>query len=309
MRKAQVSARVITLTAGLAVLVPGRRRGERRLPRLGRGAAARRSPAADRAVARTSVSSSRTTAAQTWQWTCERPETSMASAYALGAPPGDRLYSLSLDVGLAFSDDDSCSWRRAGGALATAIATDYFPDPTDAAHVLAIVGAAGGRRASARPPSTNRPTAATASPPTPIYVAPAGAELLGVEIARADPRVIYLAIAAPGPHPMLARSDDAGATLDDARHRAVARRAHRPHHRRRSGRRERHLPARDRRGRRAAGGQPRRRRELRDADHAGGRRAERVRASGERHGAGRRPASRRRRLTTAGVAWRSATAA
>ena len=46
----------------------------------------------------------------------------------------------------------------------------------------------------------------------PLFVAGGGAEPLGVEIARADPRVIYLAIAAPGPHPMLARSADAGAT-------------------------------------------------------------------------------------------------
>ena len=44
---------------------------------------------------------------------------------------------------------------------------------------------------------------------------------------------------------------------------------------------------------------------LRHADHADGRRAERVRAPGERHGAGRRPGAGRRRLTTAGVAWRS----
>jgi hypothetical protein len=122
----------------------------------------------------------------TWQWSCERAETSMASAYALGAPPGDRLYSRSLDVGLGVSDDDSCSWHRAGGALASAIATDYFPDPTDAAHVLAIAA-------------------------TPLYVAPAGAELLGVENARGDPRIIYLTMATPGPHPVLARSDDAGA--------------------------------------------------------------------------------------------------
>src|SRR6185436_19921211 len=74
----------------------------------------------------------------TWKWTCERAETSMASLYALGAPPADRLYSRSLEVGLAVSDDDSCSWHRAGGALAGAIATDYFPDPAAAAHVLAI---------------------------------------------------------------------------------------------------------------------------------------------------------------------------
>ena len=147
----------------------------------------------------------------TWQWTCERPETSMASAYALGAPPGDRLYSRSLDVGLAVSDDDSCSWHRAGGALAAAIATDYFPDPTSAAHVLATVGGValdGGTGAAALYESTDGGDSFAAAP---LYTAPAGAELLGVEIARSDPRVIYLTMATPGPHPTLARSADAGA--------------------------------------------------------------------------------------------------
>jgi hypothetical protein len=46
---------------------------------------------------------------------------------------------------------------------------------------------------------------------TPLFVAPDGDQLLGVEIARADPRVIYVALAAPGSHPVIARSDDAGA--------------------------------------------------------------------------------------------------
>ena len=229
-----------------------------------------------------------------WQWTCERAETSMATAYARGAPPADRLFSLSLDVGLAFSDDDSCSWRRAGGALVTAIATDYFPDPTDPAHVLAIVGpqADGGTGAAAVHDSTDGGDTFAAAP---LFVAGAGAELLGVEIARADPRVIYLAIAAPGPHPMLARSADAGATwaMLDIEPSIGARAA--PHHRHRSGGSGRHLPARDRRGRRAAGGEPRRRRQLHHADHADGRGAERVRPAGERHGAGRRSAAERRR--------------
>jgi len=146
----------------------------------------------------------------TWQWTCERAETSMASLYALGAPPADRLYSRSLDVGLALSDDDSCSWRRAGGALAGAIATDYFPDPTAAPRVLAIVGGStdGGTGAAAVYESSDGGDSFGA---TPLYVAPAGAELLGVEIARSDPRIIYLSMATPGPHPVIARSDDAGA--------------------------------------------------------------------------------------------------
>jgi hypothetical protein len=138
----------------------------------------------------------------TWQWTCERPETSMASTYMLGALPQERLYALSPDVGVAVSDDVACGWTRAGGALASAIATDVFPDPSDAAHVLAIVGA------QAVHESTDGGATFAA---TPLYAAAAGEQLLGVEIARADPRIIYVAIAAPGPQPTLARSDDGGA--------------------------------------------------------------------------------------------------
>ena len=116
----------------------------------------------------------------------------MGTLYTLGAPPADRLYSLSLDVGLAMSSDGSCSWRRSGGVLADVIATDYFPDPVDPARVLAIVGAAGRRRLPAAAPCTCPTDGGASFAATPIYVAPAGAELLGVEIARADPRVIYL---------------------------------------------------------------------------------------------------------------------
>ena len=147
----------------------------------------------------------------TWQWTCERAETSMASTYAIGAPPQESLYALSPDVGLASSDDVSCGWIRDGGALATTIATDFFPDPTDARHVLAIapVPADAGIGADVVYESMDGGDTFDA---TPLYVAPAGDQLVGVEIARSDPRIIYVAIAAPGPHPVLARSDDAGAT-------------------------------------------------------------------------------------------------
>ena len=221
----------------------------------------------------------------TWQWSCERAETSMASAYALGAPPGDRLYSRSLDVGLGVSDDESCSWHRAGGALASAIATDYFPDPTDAAHVLAIAG-------GAVIESTDGGDSFAA---TPLYVAPAGAELLGVEIARGDPRIIYLTMATPGPHPVLARSDDAGAhwaTFDiepsigarSARIIAVDPVDANVIYLRVAGPGVEVLAvSRD-------GGMT-----LRDPAHRDGRRAERVRAPRERHRAGGRPGSGRGR--------------
>src|SRR5436190_3580914 len=147
-----------------------------------------------------------------WQWTCERAETSLASAYALGAPPADRLYSQSSDVGLAVSDDGSCSWQRAGGALATAIATDLFPDPTDGAHVLAIAVPA--RDAGAAGPAAvyESTDGGHSFGAVPLYAAPSGDQLTGVEIARSDPRIIYVAVAGAGPRPLLARSDDAGAT-------------------------------------------------------------------------------------------------
>jgi hypothetical protein len=43
-----------------------------------------------------------------------------------------------------------------------------------------------------------------------IYTAPAGATLTGIEIARSDPRTIYVAMATTGTHPMLVRSIDGG---------------------------------------------------------------------------------------------------
>jgi len=145
-----------------------------------------------------------------WQWTCERPETSMAAFYSIGAPPGDRLYARS-DAGLAMSDDVSCSWHLAGGALATALVSDYFPDPTDATHVLAIAGPRSDGGVVGADSVFESVDGGDTFAATPLFVAPSGDQLLGVEIARADPRVIYLALAAPGPQPLIARSDDGGA--------------------------------------------------------------------------------------------------
>ena len=146
-----------------------------------------------------------------WQWSCERPETAMGALYALGAPPNDRLYSLSADVGLAMSSDGSCTWRRSGGVLADAVAGDYFPDPVDPVRVLAIATPPGdgGLPAAAVFVSDDGGVSFGA---TPIYAAPAGASLLGVEIARADTRVVYLSLLTAGSQPRLVRSRDGGTT-------------------------------------------------------------------------------------------------
>jgi hypothetical protein len=205
-----VLGRAIILTAGLAVLVPaGRAAANGAFP--DSGAVLLPADRPQEIVLSTNfgliISDD---GGATWQWTCEGPETSMASSYMLGAAPADRLYSLSPDVGLAVSTNGSCSWFRSGGTLASAIASDAFPDPTDATHVLAVVGPAAGTAASAVVyESTNGGDTFAA---TPFYIAPDGETLMGVEIARADPRVVYLTMATSGPHPSLLRSDDAGAT-------------------------------------------------------------------------------------------------
>ena len=146
-----------------------------------------------------------------WQWTCERAETSMGALYGVGPPPDDRLFSLSPDVGLAVSNDGSCSWRSAGGALTGVLASDYFPDPTSAAHVLAIATLArdsdGGGGASAVLVSND---GGESFDPSPLYTAPAGAALLGVEIARSDPRVVVLTELDGGSRPLLVKTSDGG---------------------------------------------------------------------------------------------------
>jgi hypothetical protein len=146
-----------------------------------------------------------------WQWTCERPETSMGALYGLGPPPDDRLFSLSPDVGLAVSSDGSCSWRRSGGALTALLASDYFPDPTDPTRVLAVAGPAAD--AGAGPPAVyvSRDRGETFDS-LPSFTAPDGAALTGVEVARNDPRIVTLAMLLPGAHPALVRSVDGGAS-------------------------------------------------------------------------------------------------
>ena len=148
-----------------------------------------------------------------WVWTCEQPATSMANVYTVGAPPLDRFYALSPVTGLSFSDDESCDWKSAGGALAGQKVSDFFTDPSDPMRVLA----------SASPP-TDGGDAAVASvyasknggttfDAKPLYTAPAGASIVGIEIARSDPQVVYLTYVtanSTGYDSVLVRSSDGG---------------------------------------------------------------------------------------------------
>ncbi|HMC95801.1 MAG TPA: hypothetical protein VKO16_13625 [Polyangia bacterium] len=161
----------------------------------------------------------------TWLWTCEQVPTSMAGAYAVGPPPtmagslGDRFYALSPlpGVGLAFSDDGTCTWHSSGGALAGESVTlkDFFVAPTNPDRVLAIA-AVTNDAGDVGPQSVYASSdGGTTFDPTPLFAAPVGAALVGVEIARTDPNIIYLAYyltLTSGRDPVLVRSSDGGTT-------------------------------------------------------------------------------------------------
>ncbi len=156
----------------------------------------------------------------TWSWTCEQPATtSMANAYAVGPPAtasggvGDRFYALSPVDGLALSDDQSCTWTSARGLAPGGSLSDFFVDPSAPAHVLAVVSvpADGGAATAAVFASTDGGATFGSAP---LYTAPGGATIAGVEIARTDPKVIYVAYYSTGSsgwNPGLARSTDGGA--------------------------------------------------------------------------------------------------
>ena len=143
----------------------------------------------------------------------------MANMYAVGPSAiasggvGDRFYALSPFQGLAWSDDESCTWQTAAGLPAGAAASDFFVDPSDPAHVLAVaVAAADGGVAGAGGVFASTDGGKTFAP-APLYSAAPGATITGVEIARSNPRVIYVATyttTSAGAAPVLARSADGG---------------------------------------------------------------------------------------------------
>ena len=143
---------------------------------------------------------------QTWSWTCEQAATVSASLYQVGPPARDRVYTISTS-GLVFSDDGSCSWTRAQGLLASAYATDAFPDPSDSLRVLALASPTGDASSSVQSLYASLDGGESFS--ALLYSAPVDAGLLGVESARSDPRTLYVSMyTSPGPHPKLVRSTD-----------------------------------------------------------------------------------------------------
>jgi hypothetical protein len=148
-----------------------------------------------------------------WVWTCEQAATSMANVYSVGAPPADRFYALSLVTGLAFSDDRSCGWQSAGGVLAGQTVSDFFTDPSDPMRVLAAASPLSDGGGAAVPSVYASSDGGVTFDAKPLYSAPAGASIVGIEIARSDPQVVYLTYVtatSTGYDPVLVRSSNGG---------------------------------------------------------------------------------------------------
>jgi hypothetical protein len=143
-------------------------------------------------------------AGQTWSWSCERDDNAFAILYQLGPAPRRRLFAVSNGHVIP-SDDASCSWQVAGGLLADQTVTDVFPDPINADRVLAV-GIASGVHTAFQSADGGTTFSAT------LYQASGGDTINGVESARSDPRIVYVALMSPERSPKLARTEDGGAT-------------------------------------------------------------------------------------------------
>src|SRR5262249_32301262 len=123
----------------------------------------------------------------TWGWSCETTLNAYGFLYQLGPAPRHRLFVLANDA-LAYSDDGTCGWQTAGGMLVSQKVADAFADPTNADHVLAIgIASTGGLQSVFESMDGGATFGAV------IYAAAAGDGVSSVEVARTDPRIVYVA--------------------------------------------------------------------------------------------------------------------
>jgi hypothetical protein len=139
----------------------------------------------------------------TWSWSCEQEANALGTFYQLGPAPRRRLYTVANHQ-VVYSDDVGCSWQVAGGLLAGEAVTDVFPDPTSADRVVAI-GIANGLASVFESADGGATFGST------LYEAQGGDAVNGVEIARADPGIVYLALMSTDQSPKLVRTADGGA--------------------------------------------------------------------------------------------------
>jgi hypothetical protein len=139
---------------------------------------------------------------QTWLWSCEQDRNALGMLYQLTPLPRNRLLAVA-NLNVVYSDDRSCGWQVGAGLDGQAI-TDVYVDPVGGARVMAIGVANQVYRLFE---STDAGT--TFGPP--LLQAPPGQTLNGVEFARADGNVVYIALRTPDAESLVGRSNDGGA--------------------------------------------------------------------------------------------------
>ena len=122
----------------------------------------------------------------TWLWSCEQDGNMLGMLYQLTPLPRNRLFAIANQK-LAFSDDRSCGWQTASGAVDGQFLTDVFLDPRSGTRLIAI-GVVN------QVYSLFQSTDAGATFGPALYQAAAGQTMTSVEIARSDPNVVYLAL-------------------------------------------------------------------------------------------------------------------
>lgn len=146
---------------------------------------------------------------KTWLWSCEQDGNMLGAFYQLTPLPQNRLFTVANQK-LAFSDDRSCGWQTSGGAVAGQPITDAYLDPVTGTRVFAI-----GVLAQVYSLYQSTDSGGTFAPA--MYQGPMMQIMSGVESARSDPNVVYLAMRSPAGAPLLGRSSDGGAhfTVND----------------------------------------------------------------------------------------------
>jgi hypothetical protein len=145
----------------------------------------------------------------TWRYACE-PWVTEGSSAAL-TQDNVSFYHLTADGAMIAlsrevtrSEDDACTWPPSGGVITGKPVGDFFPDPTDATLVLAVVIHVSGYYVVA-----SHDGGKTFVDP-PVYTS--SGLITGVELSRSSPGVVYVtSINSSGSGAMLARSDDYGA--------------------------------------------------------------------------------------------------
>jgi hypothetical protein len=152
-------------------------------------------------------------AGRTWSFSCERELNAYAGPYLLGTAGSQRIFALTAGAGLIHSDDASCGWQAAGGALSDVLPYTFAVDPSSSARVYAI----GVPRQDLRGGDSiyvSDDGGVSFGPP--VFTAPARSALLSILVAPSRPNTIFATLfSTPQNHPSLLRSDDSGEHWED----------------------------------------------------------------------------------------------